>query len=85
VQSDLEERRAVPRAKAEAWCKDNGDMAHFSVSAKDGENVEQAFHVLAKQAKRKLEIEYALLHHPLLCFALSLSLSCSRSFTDPFD
>ncbi len=55
----------MPQAKAEAWCRENGDMPHFSVSAKDGENVEQAFHALAKKAKRKLDIWYAHDHHQL--------------------
>ena len=65
VQTDLEEQRKVPQAKAEEWCRENGDMPHFSVSAKDGENVEQAFHALAKKAKRKLDIWYVHDHHQL--------------------
>ncbi len=48
----------MSQAKAEAWCRDNGDMPHFSVSAKDGDGVEQAFNTLAKKSKRILDEWY---------------------------
>ncbi len=58
VQTDLEEQRKVSQVEAEAWCRENGDMPHFSVSAKEGDGVEQAFNTLAKKAKRILDEWY---------------------------
>jgi GTPase SAR1 family protein len=58
VQTDLEGQRKVSQAKAEAWCRENGDMPHFSVSAKYGDGVEQAFNTLAKKAKGILDEWY---------------------------
>jgi hypothetical protein len=55
MKTDLEDKRAVQLDEAGAWCRENGNIPHFSVSAKTGENVEQAFIILAAQAKRKIE------------------------------
>ncbi|ELR23934.1 Rab7, putative [Acanthamoeba castellanii str. Neff] len=52
---DMEGQRKVSQIEAETWCRENGDMPHFSVSAKDGDGVEQAFNTLAKKAKRILD------------------------------
>ena len=40
---DKEEDRKVSAQKAEAWCKENNDMAYFETSAKEGVSVNEAF------------------------------------------
>jgi len=47
---DKENERKVPTAKAQAWCKNHGDIKFFEVSAKEGAMVEDAFQVIAKAA-----------------------------------
>lgn len=42
-----EENRVVERAQAEAYCKKDGNMSFMETSAKDNQNVEQAFAELA--------------------------------------
>jgi hypothetical protein len=59
----MEGQRKVSQVEAETWCTENGDMPHFSVSAKDGDGVEQAFNTLAKKAKRILD-EWYLHYNP---------------------
>ena len=52
-----EENRVVERAQAEAYCKKDGNMSFMETSAKDNQNVEQAFAELAAQAiKRQAEM-----------------------------
>ena len=47
---DKENERKVPTAKAQAWCKNHGDIKFFEVSAKESTMVEDAFQVIAKAA-----------------------------------
>jgi len=35
--------QAVSKADGDAWCRENGCIAHFRVSAKSGDNVDGAF------------------------------------------
>ncbi|MCQ2820557.1 MAG: hypothetical protein MJ252_25105, partial [archaeon] len=44
---DLEEQREVNKEDAENYAKDN-DMIYWETSAKDGNNVEEVFHYIAK-------------------------------------
>eukprot|EP00831_Metopus_contortus_P008778 TRINITY_DN13377_c0_g1_i1.p1 TRINITY_DN13377_c0_g1~~TRINITY_DN13377_c0_g1_i1.p1 ORF type:complete len:218 (+),score=32.48 TRINITY_DN13377_c0_g1_i1:171-824(+) len=47
---DKSQERKVTTMKAKKWCKENGDMPHFEVSAADTTNVEEAFQQAAKLA-----------------------------------
>ena len=44
----------VTEKKARQWTEDEGNLAYFETSAKDGTNVEEAFQVLAEQTVRDL-------------------------------
>merc|ERR1711934_84112 len=46
---DMESGRQVTEKKARQWTEDEGNLAYFETSAKDGTNVEEAFQVLAEQ------------------------------------
>ena len=51
---DLEEEsRVVEKAQAEAYCKKDGNMSFMETSARDNQNVEEAFAVLAGQAIKR--------------------------------
>ena len=51
--SDLaDERRKVPADDAKLFCEEEGDLMFFEASAKDGTNVEKAFHELAAAAMK---------------------------------
>ena len=43
-------RRQVPKAKAQKWCGDKGNIPLFETSAKDSDNIEAAFIAIARQA-----------------------------------
>ena len=45
-----EMNRMITKEEAEKWCKENGKIDYFEVSAKTGENVENAFEFAAKKA-----------------------------------
>lgn len=54
-------RHAVGVEKAEEWCRENGGIPHFLVSAKDGTNVEQAFlDVVTTAVSRHKEEDFAI-------------------------
>jgi Ras-related protein Rab-7A len=46
----LQQKQQVSPAKAKAWCASKGDTPMFETSAKEALNVEQAFHIIAKNA-----------------------------------
>lgn len=48
--SDRENERKVATSKAQQWCKNHGNIEHFETSAKENQNVENAFQVIAKAA-----------------------------------
>jgi len=48
--ADLARKRVVQTQKAQAWCQSNGEIPYFETSAKDAQNVEQAFQTIAKNA-----------------------------------
>jgi len=48
--ADLARKRVVTTQKAQTWCQTNGDIPYFETSAKDAQNVEQAFQTIAKNA-----------------------------------
>jgi len=50
--SDLEDRRAVNRAEAEAWAEAN-ECLHFESSAKSGSNVHEIFKEIAEKLPTK--------------------------------
>ncbi len=49
---DREVERKVPKAKAEHWCKQSGDIPYFEASAKDDAGVKEAFDKAAQLAIR---------------------------------
>jgi len=49
----MEQNRKVPRAKAEQWCRENGNIPYYECSAKENISVEEAFTEVAKVAVRK--------------------------------
>ena len=51
--SDLDTKRKVSRARAQTWCKNKNEIAHFETSAMDASNVEQAFMHVAKLALKQ--------------------------------
>ena len=50
---DKEPQRRVPKNRAEDWCANKAakPIPHYETSAKEAVNVEQAFHVIAKEAQ----------------------------------
>lgn len=53
---DKESDRKVKATEAKAWCRENGDMPYYEVSAKDNISVDDAFIEMAKMAiKRESE------------------------------
>ena len=48
--SDKAETRQVPTSKGRQWAKDNGDMLFFETSALQGDQVQEAFTLLASAA-----------------------------------
>ena len=44
------DRRKVSEEDAKQFCQEEGDLMFFEASAKDGTNVEKAFHELAVKA-----------------------------------
>lgn len=52
--SDLESKRAVPRAQAEALARENG-MEHMETSAKDASNVEEVFQRCTQLVRQRLQ------------------------------
>ena len=57
--SDLSDKRSVVEGRAEQCVRDLGpDIEHLETSAKDCQNVEEAFHMLARKAlSRQMEIQ----------------------------
>lgn len=49
----MEQKRIISEKRAEEWCRVNGNMDHYQVSAKDGLNVEQAIEALVKEVLRR--------------------------------
>lgn len=47
---DLEGERVVSSKKAQQWCQSKNNMPYFETSAKEGQNVEQAFQTIARNA-----------------------------------
>ncbi|OMJ69201.1 hypothetical protein SteCoe_33141 [Stentor coeruleus] len=54
---DKEPERKVPTAKAQQWCKSNGDIPFYETSAKEAVNVEDAFQAIAKKALSQVKDE----------------------------
>ena len=56
---DLEdEARAVTKLQAEEWCDKNGNIEFMETSARDNQNIEEAFMKLASKAlKRQVEMQ----------------------------
>ena len=48
--ADLEDERRIAEAKAQQWCKENGNIPYFETSAKTAKKVKEAFEELAKKA-----------------------------------
>lgn len=53
--SDLEDEREVKESKAEKWCSKYGDYEYIEASAKDNENVEDAFHKITELAAAQIK------------------------------
>lgn len=54
---DKEPERKIPAAKAQQWCKANGDIPFFETSAKEAMFVEEAFQAIAKKALAQVKDE----------------------------
>ena len=48
--ADKESKREVAKAYAEDWCKENGNLAFFEVSALNGDQIEEAFGYIVEQS-----------------------------------
>ena len=65
---DKENQRRVPKARAEDWCanKASKPIPHYETSAKEAINVEQAFHVIAKEAQANARDDEELNFKPIV-------------------
>ena len=50
---DMESSRAIQKDKVTQWCKSSGDIPHLETSAKEAQNVEEAFHDMARKAMKQ--------------------------------
>jgi Ras-related protein Rab-7A len=53
IKSDLQAKRKVPRERARAWARSKNDIPVFEVSAKDGDQVNEAFLEVVRRALPK--------------------------------
>lgn len=53
--SDLEDERTVKESKIESWCEKNGKHEYFETSAKDNENVDDAFNRITELAAAQIK------------------------------
>jgi len=49
--------RQVPTESAQKWCKDNGDIQFFEVSAKENTGIKEAFDAVARTVLKKSKDE----------------------------
>ena len=57
--SDLVDDKKVTTEDAKEFCNEEGDLMFYEASAKDGTNVEKAFHELAAAAMKAQEFNQA--------------------------
>lgn len=53
--SDLDDDREVKESKAEKWCNKMGGYEYIETSAKDNDNVEEAFHKITELAAAQIK------------------------------
>jgi len=53
---DENEEPRVSQKRAEEWCQRNGGIPYVEASAKDGNNVERAFHIIAERSVKEIEL-----------------------------
>ena len=53
--SDRESERKVEKARVEAWCQGNGNLASFETSAKENLGVAEAFENITSQASKMVK------------------------------
>ena len=65
---DKEAQRRVQKTRAEEWCanKASKPIPHYETSAKEAINVEQAFHVIAKEAQANARDDEELNFKPIV-------------------
>jgi len=51
------EDRNVPEEAAQKWCKDNGNLEYFEVSAKENLGIKEAFDAVARNVIKKTKEE----------------------------